>query len=898
MVLSLVVALAAPAIAAGTLPEKLPADTILYVGWPGRDALAREFQDTAMAKILAEPGLAALRAKLLPEVEEIIKDHLSEEKEEKAYASGKALLGAIYSYPTAIALVSVDARTAIPLVDAAIIVQAGEQSAALAKHIDLVLENADMPMGPAKTVKVGKWEMKELAVMGPAMSVRWGVIDDSLVVTFGNKVLKHLVPGYLATSSEDAATEPAEGSASEKAAAQPAASQPAAGNLADNPSFKKALSVTGASATSPIVFVNLKSIIHTLDAFQPMLASFKIPVLGEEGGLNRVLTQWGLQNAESLSITWTAEAGGLKTTTFLHSPGFKGAGQPLTDADLAVIPKNAAWASASNMDIAALYNGVLNLIKLVSADAHETVVGFIGEAEERMGLKMAEDVVGAFGDTWIIYDQPDSGSLLGSGMTLVADVKPNNRLDAALRKLVEIIAEESNSKDKIGVHEQTYRDVKIAYMNFVGLPVPVAPAWAQHDGRLIVALFPQMVQTALDQMLDKAPSIVEDDGFQRGRKIIPAQFSSIGYLDSPRGMRHLYSVALPISQALVSMGQEQELDLDISLLPSLPAINRHVFDNVTGAAVTPDGYLAVSYGAVPAALPALGQNVTVVPLLASIMLPSLARARELSKRTVSAANLRGIGMAMQTYATSHDDTFPPDLQTLVKEGTISDKTLVSPNDENPGEEGSYIYIAGGQKAGDIDADTIVAYEKPDLHGGEGTNALFADGHVDWMMMPQFDEALERSKENLKIEDSDEKEKPEGKDEDESTEDKSADDKSEGKQTKAKPDDGGNGVETKLTVAVVASSGPIAMAIDTYRLDVGQYPTRLEDLVTQPQDETAAEKWNGPYIKKAASLKDPWGRPLKYLRPGEINVKGYDLWSVGPDGKSGTEDDIGNFKGAK
>ena len=33
------------------------------------------------------------------------------------------------------------------------------------------------------------------------------------------------------------------------------------------------------------------------------------------------------------------------------------------------------------------------------------------------------------------------------------------------------------------------------------------------------------------------------------------------------------------------------------------------------------------------------------------------------------------------------------------------------------------------------ADTIVAYEKPDAHGGQGMNMLFGDGHVEFEQMP-------------------------------------------------------------------------------------------------------------------------------------------------------------------
>jgi prepilin-type N-terminal cleavage/methylation domain-containing protein len=50
--------------------------------------------------------------------------------------------------------------------------------------------------------------------------------------------------------------------------------------------------------------------------------------------------------------------------------------------------------------------------------------------------------------------------------------------------------------------------------------------------------------------------------------------------------------------------------------------------------------------------------VAIIALLISILLPSLARARELSKRTVCAANLKGIGTGMYTYGSENGDQFP------------------------------------------------------------------------------------------------------------------------------------------------------------------------------------------------------------------------------------------------
>ena len=86
-------------------------------------------------------------------------------------------------------------------------------------------------------------------------------------------------------------------------------------------------------------------------------------------------------------------------------------------------------------------------------------------------------------------------------------------------------------------------------------------------------------------------------------------------------------------------------------------------------------------------------------------------------------------------------------------------------------------------------------------------------------------------------------------------------------------------------------GGIALALDLYEADNGRYPTRLDDLASQPSE---AKKWKGPYLKKGVP-KDPWGHPYHYQFPGVQNPSTYDLSSGGQDGQEGNEDDVVNWK---
>ncbi len=76
-------------------------------------------------------------------------------------------------------------------------------------------------------------------------------------------------------------------------------------------------------------------------------------------------------------------------------------------------------------------------------------------------------------------------------------------------------------------------------------------------------------------------------------------------------------------------------------------------------------------------------GLVMLPVLMIILLPSLGRARELSKRTLCQANLRGLAQAMYIYA-QEGNKFPEvgaDWQArLLTDGSISPRMLICPGD--------------------------------------------------------------------------------------------------------------------------------------------------------------------------------------------------------------------------
>lgn len=93
---------------------------------------------------------------------------------------------------------------------------------------------------------------------------------------------------------------------------------------------------------------------------------------------------------------------------------------------------------------------------------------------------------------------------------------------------------------------------------------------------------------------------------------------------------------------------------------------------------------------------------------------------------------------------------------------------------------------------------------------------------------------------------------------------------------------------------VSDINALETSLKMYKLDNYQYPTTeqgIESLVTETDIEPLPRRFPAEgYITRLP--KDPWGNEYQLLNPGEIGI--IDVFTMGPDGEAGTEDDIGNW----
>jgi prepilin-type processing-associated H-X9-DG protein len=147
------------------------------------------------------------------------------------------------------------------------------------------------------------------------------------------------------------------------------------------------------------------------------------------------------------------------------------------------------------------------------------------------------------------------------------------------------------------------------------------------------------------------------------------------------------------------------------------------------------------------ALMTVGGAALVVGMLMAVLMPPLSRAREQSRRATCAANMRQLGQAMMIYASVSGGRFPDRLDRLL--AYVASGTLVCPSTSHTPASGqtpqlqaadlakgghlSYVYVGDTYATGSPvnAAMTIVLFEPLTSHR-DGVNALFADGHVQYL----------------------------------------------------------------------------------------------------------------------------------------------------------------------
>jgi len=208
---------------------------------------------------------------------------------------------------------------------------------------------------------------------------------------------------------------------------------------------------------------------------------------------------------------------------------------------------------------------------------------------------------------------------------------------------------------------------------------------------------------------------------------------------------------------VIDRARAQGVELPPNLLPSLEEVTPLLSPSGSASWADDKGFYSVERSPFPGSTLVYGYSgadqMTTVGATAmgvAILLPALNKSREMANRVQGASNLRQIGMASILYANDNNGAAPPDLGALLPQGlTVNVFVSASSGTAIPDairdgtleqqsawvkEHSDYVYVKPAGKITEATPDTPLAYEKVGIHGNDGVNILYADGHVEFQNM--------------------------------------------------------------------------------------------------------------------------------------------------------------------
>ena len=336
----------------------------------------------------------------------------------------------------------------------------------------------------------------------------------------------------------------------------------------------------------------------------------------------------------------------------------------ITSSDLERFPKDSLFAMGVSVEPKAALNFLRVIsIQLIGSDG----VGQVIEAVKReSGIDIQTDLLDLFDSSWTLHNAAGDG--WGTGLTAIGEVKDPEKCSATIQTLIKKIILLTDgepgspvfSKRKVGGDE--IYTVRVPMNRYSAISFPFEPSWAISGNRLVVALYPQAVQTAIleppkEILIDQSEfdfltqSFSQDSGDE---KLI-----GMAYMDAARN----FEISYPYAQMALNIGKGSMLRqwrlesgkqeavaavLGGIQLPPARAIHKHLEPSWVAIRRTKAGIEFESRQTIPAMDAGF-----IAPLAAGMLLPAVQSARGGARAVVSINNLRQLTLAAHNFESAH-----------------------------------------------------------------------------------------------------------------------------------------------------------------------------------------------------------------------------------------------------
>jgi prepilin-type processing-associated H-X9-DG protein len=447
--------------------------------------------------------------------------------------------------------------------------------------------------------------------------------------------------------------------------------------------------------------------------------------------------------------------------------------QALMTSMLDDVPAGATTVELGGNKIATIVNGYLALGAL-SPRKSAKFRQFMTKLNEAAGFRIRTDLINALGNASLMYCDPSIGGSTALGAVWEFRPQHPNKISTEISSLVRA-ANRAIEKQMQTAHSGSalslrFKVIRISadgvVFHYLDSPL-ISPTWCVDGHRLIMTWYPQVMAAAITRLDEPGKNITSNPHFIHLVKELGGidHFSSLDFENLHAQVAANYLRVLEFQRMIFGLGDIMLTPSPGMLIPTLAELRKDLSVSGSKSWMGRSGWHWVAVSPFPGSSvfcsdSLLGSvtstGISADSMMVAILLPSLARAKELANRAVSSANERSILQGAFIYAQSHGGMLPPNLSVLVADKYISPKTLVSPGSgETPAQivfpksggplnpatvarelmgHFSYAYVGHGINTNTLSNPSrfAVIFDFSELQHKHGCNVGFADGHVSWV----------------------------------------------------------------------------------------------------------------------------------------------------------------------